>query len=91
MPNMIEFKSGERDVFDRDAIQFLANVDGQRVSCLVSHEALQDRFGASSNGLLGTFQLNRSSIEAVAAKLIENAKVANGELLITSRDFGSRG
>jgi hypothetical protein len=56
----------------RDAnltVEFAALVDGQRVSCAISVEALEDHFGVESfdrQGWITAFAAGRARIEAVA-------------------------
>jgi hypothetical protein len=90
MVNKIEFPPQEQDDFDRDCVAFPAKVDGQKIVCRVSHEALMERCMATTDSVLSTFRTNRATIKAIAAKMIEEGRVAGGELLICSADFGSR-
>jgi hypothetical protein len=54
-------------------VAFPAQVDGTRVQCAVSAEALEDHFGAASlreEDLLAAFELNRRRIERAASDLL---------------------
>ncbi|MFM0472371.1 DUF1488 family protein [Paraburkholderia strydomiana] len=54
-------------------VAFPAEVDGTRVQCAVSAEALEDHFGAASlreEDLLAAFKLNRRRIEHAASNLL---------------------
>lgn len=81
----ITFPSIEvRESFD---VVFPADVDGERVHCKVSIEALQDFFGAGGNGL-PTFQANRGEFERIAEQKIRTGQFGNnGSILITTADF----
>jgi len=81
----IEFPPIEgRESFD---VVFPADVDGKRFRCKVSIEALQDFFGAGSDGL-PAFQGHRAEFERIAEQKIRNGQVQNdGSILITTADF----
>lgn len=83
----IQFLPGETENFDRDAVNFRATVDGTPVMCLVSCEALTDRFRADFREPMPAFVENRTTIEDVARRLIGAGRVQNGELLIRSADL----
>jgi hypothetical protein len=75
----------------RDAnltIEFLALVDGRRVPCAISVEALEDHFGVKtydSHGWIDAFDAGRARIEAVAR---EHLRVTNGmPVLLKSGHF----
>jgi hypothetical protein len=54
-------------------VVFPAEVDGTRVQCAISAEALEDHFGAASlreEDLLAAFELNWSRIEHAARNLL---------------------
>jgi hypothetical protein len=75
----------------RDAnltIEFAAIVDGRRVPCAISVEALEDHFGAQtydSAGWIDAFDSGRTRIEAVAR---EHLRVTNGmPVLLKSGHF----
>lgn len=53
---------------------FPAMVDGTRVRCAITAEALEDHFGAASMreaDLVAAFDAHRPAIEAAAARLLE--------------------
>ena len=66
-------------------INFPAIVDGERVICVLSTEALQDinpqARGDSTNQ---QFEANRAAFEAIAERLIRDGKVVNGRVFIGS-------
>lgn len=67
---------------------FEATVDGTPVSCHVSTDALQDI--DPSNALSSPqdqFQSNQFSFQEIAEALINNGRLSNGKLFITSADF----
>jgi hypothetical protein len=69
-------------------VWFTAIVDGKRVECGVSIEALRHHFGAYHDDLLPVFRANREKIEAVAAILIMQGRFQDdGTLLIRSADL----
>jgi hypothetical protein len=54
-------------------LAFPAMVDGERVQCSITAEALEDHFGAASSRLedmVGAFSTNRSRIEAATRRLL---------------------
>ncbi|WP_350029451.1 DUF1488 domain-containing protein [Caballeronia sp. GAWG1-5s-s] len=58
---------------DEPALTFLAYVDGQRIPCTISAEALEDHFGAASSreeDLRHAFELGRVAIEGAAEQLL---------------------
>jgi hypothetical protein len=69
-------------------IVFAALVDGERVPCAISVEALEDHFGAQtfdSGGWIRAFDAGRPKIEAVAR---EHLRVSNGTpILLKSGHF----
>lgn len=73
--------------FDRDSAAFPAIVDGERIRCLVSQEALQDHFDGGILGadLVATFEANRKMIEGVARKKLESSR--DNPLILRTRDF----
>lgn len=55
------------------AVTFLAVVDGQRVRCQITAEALEDHFGAASprcDDMISAFAAHRQKIEDVARRLL---------------------
>jgi hypothetical protein len=54
-------------------LAFPALVDGERVECAITAEALEDHFGAASprfEDMVGAFAAHRSRIEAAARRLL---------------------
>ncbi|GGD52405.1 DUF1488 domain-containing protein [Caballeronia grimmiae] len=85
----IHFLSDAPDYRDSNlTIEFAALVDGRRVPCAISVEALEDHFGAQtydSAGWIGAFDAGRERIEAVAR---EHLRVTNGmPVLLKSGHF----
>jgi hypothetical protein len=67
-PNELPEYSG-RDL----TLSFPVMVDGQRVECTITAEALEDHFGAASpraEDMLNAFDHHRDRIEAVARRLL---------------------
>ncbi len=58
---------------DEPALTFHAYVDGERIPCTISAEALEDHFGAASSreeDLRHAFELGRVAIEGAAEQLL---------------------
>jgi hypothetical protein len=72
----------------RKVVWFTALVDGKRVDCGISIEALCDHFGAFYDDPLPVFKAHRQGIEQAAAKLIRKSRFEkDGTILIKSADF----
>lgn len=72
---------------NRDIVSFPAEVDGKRIQCAISWEALQDNFGGNAIPPLDCFRANRHAIEAKAARLIQRGRFeADGSVFIRSQD-----
>ncbi len=69
----IHFPEESPEYCARDlVIAFPAEVDGTRVQCAITAEALEDHFGAASlrdDDLITAFELNRRPIEHAARQL----------------------
>ena len=62
---------------DRPELTFDAVVDGARVGCAITAEALKDHFGAASlrePDLVSAFDAHRAAIEAAAARMLEETR-----------------
>jgi hypothetical protein len=86
---VIEFPQDAPDYHSANlTIVFDALVDGARVPCAISVEALEDHFDAQSfdsSGWIGAFDAGRPRIEAVAR---EHLRVSNGlPVLLQSGHF----
>lgn len=72
---------------DVNCVSFPADVDGKRVRCLVSWEALQDNFGGDNVQPLDCFRAVRHAIEGKAEKLIAQRRFeADGSVFIRTQD-----
>jgi len=72
---------------NRDLVSFPADVNGNRIRCAISWEALQDNFGGNNVAPLDCFKANRPRIEATAAGLIQKGRFeADGSILIRSQN-----
>jgi hypothetical protein len=72
----------------RKIVWFTAWIDGKRVNCGVSMEALADHFGAYYDDPLPAFRANRLRIQALATKLIGDGRVENdGTIIIRNADL----
>ncbi|GLU31854.1 DUF1488 domain-containing protein [Trinickia caryophylli] len=64
-------------------LAFPALVDGERVECTITAEALEDHFGAASSRLedmMGAFDAHRARIEAAARRLLSETDARCAEL-----------
>ncbi len=76
--------SVDPDTFD---ISFPADVDGNRIRCLVTREALQDINPSRATGSAETqFKTNRYQLQQFAEGKIRAGEVQNGKVVITSAD-----
>jgi hypothetical protein len=58
-------------------LAFPAMVDGQRVECMITAEALEDHFGAASprlEDMVGAFDAHRARIEAATRRLLSETR-----------------
>jgi len=77
---------------DHYGMAFPAYVDGKRILCLISGEALQDYFGASGRheAMEEAFLRNRGLIESIAHALIETGRLEeSGKVLIRGADVAA--
>ncbi len=77
------------EAFDsrRDVVTFPAELDGKRIVCAISSEALCDNFGGIYNAVIEAFRENRLRIETVAERLIQQGRYeADGSIMIYSHD-----
>jgi len=91
MPN-ISFPDRSTPDADRLGVTFPADIDGHRIVCFISAEALQDHFGARGTGggeLTRAFERNRSTIEAAARRkiLFAGTAFATGRVDLLTADF----
>ena len=90
MPHEIEFLPSEDYNSTNEIVEFFAKVDGEKVRCTISIEALWGHFGPTGvtpQELLETFRWNRSGIEARAAELINRGEVQGKQLVIFFDDL----
>ena len=84
----ISFPREQQLAFDNVGVDFPAIVDGRRIPCKISREALEDHFNAEREGTLHAFLRHRSEVEAKARELIEQQKSQpNGSILINTFDI----
>lgn len=70
-----------------NCVSFRAEVDGKRVRCLITWEALQDNFGGDSAPPLDCFRAGRHAIESKAENLLTQQRFeADGSILIQTQD-----
>lgn len=70
----IIFPRKEAFDFDRDAVNFPAEIDGKTVQCSISTEALHDNFGGDRMDPVDCFRANRARVEAKAESLIKRGR-----------------
>lgn len=84
----ITFPPVEAYDFDKDTANFPADVNGKRIVCRISREALEDRFNGIGENILDCFRENRAAIEMKARTLIEKNRLeSDGSILILSNDI----
>ena len=85
----ISFPREQQLTFDNSGVDFPAIVDGRRIPCRISREALDDHFNAEREGTLHAFLRHRSEVEVKARELIEQQKSQpDGSILINTFDIG---
>jgi hypothetical protein len=68
-------------------IAFPADVDGQRIRCVITIEALQDLDPSNAMDTAeNQYEFNKAQIQSIAEEKIRNGQIQNGQLLITDRD-----
>ncbi len=81
----------ERFDFDRDVVLFAGGTADGEITCAVSGEALEDRFGgrgSSKRARLAIFRANRPAIEdAARRKLTARQREPDGTILIKTADL----
>jgi len=83
----ISFPQSEAWDSNTDCVSFPAEIDGKRIRCFVSWEALQDNFGGNSIQPMDAFRASRALIEEKARKLISRSRFEkNGSIVIRSAD-----
>ncbi len=90
MATTITFASNRPfSLFDRDSIGFEAIVDGSRIRCVASAEALMARFGCGylEGDLLQCGLQQMSILQGVARHLIESGLAQDGEVLLTTKTW----
>jgi len=74
----IMFPKATPEYCGRDlTLAFPVMVDGERVECTITAEALEDHFGAASSraeDMLDAFDSHRDGIEAVARRLLSDTR-----------------
>ncbi len=79
------FPREQQLIFDNSGVEFPAIVDGRRIPCRISREALDDHFDAEREGTLHAFLRHRGEIEAKARELIERLRSRpDGSILISN-------
>lgn len=79
---LLQAWDGSRTVF-----AFPAEQGGTRINCAISWEALQDNFMSNAESPIDCFMNHRSTIEAVAERLISQRRFEqDGSILVRSAD-----
>ncbi len=79
----ILFLNNEEWFSNLEVVHFSADVNGERVKCVVTWEALVNHFGRSDEEAIDVFRTNRDSIESIAKGLIQrNRFESDGSILI---------
>lgn len=90
-PESITFPREQRWDITHGCVEFPAVVDGERVICRVSEEALEDYFGATgSDDAIPTFVANRTKFERIARDKLMVEEFTDGAILIRTDDFHRR-
>jgi len=72
-------------------VTFPAEIDGRKIVCSISFEALEDHFSADYSNPLASFDANRSKIESIAENVIRLEHFEpDGSILIRTMDIGIR-
>ena len=91
-PDEIVFNGKSAWDLERDSMRFEALVDGRKLRCFVTGDALEDHFQASRKTHEQAFAENRAQIEAVAKRLLCGGRInPGGEVYIMTADFGPPG
>ena len=89
MANDIVFNQKELWVGGRESIELYATTDNQKFKCLISREAIDDKYGltGSKSMTIKAFKENRDYFENVAKKLIQSGRFdRNNEVVIRYSD-----
>lgn len=90
-PESITFPREQRWDITRGCVEFPAVVDGERLICRASEEALEDYFGATgSDDVLPTFIGHRAKFERIAREKLMVEDFTEGAILISTDDFHRR-
>ncbi len=91
MPSTVENVIFPRRRFwdsDRIVVTFPAEIDGRKIPCSISFEALEDHFSADYSNPLASFDANRSKIESIAENVIRLEHFEpDGSILIRTMDI----
>ena len=87
IPKEVSFLDAQAFDLDNWGVSFPADVNGSRIRCLISMEALQDHFGGGDSDPDEVFQANSIIIRETAKRMILNGRVKDGILEIRSSDF----
>jgi hypothetical protein len=73
----------DQQLIGETGVNFPATINGRRVSCEITFEALQDRFHVLNNDFLNGYHANRNQIQELARRLIR-ANPGRGRFIITT-------
>lgn len=77
-------------ISNNDTIRFEATINGRRIPCTISFEAMLDRYHPSSTSVtdvMAAFEKNQEDIQQLARTLIESRNCELDRLVIESTDF----
>jgi len=81
----VTFEPIEEENVENEQIVFNADMDGQRIQCAITYQALRDYFEADYSDPLFAFMEARSKIENLANKIMSEGQILDNKLLITSQ------
>lgn len=83
----VSFHAVETLSASREIVSFPAEINGKRIQCAISWEALQDHFDGNGVPPINCFRANRKAIEAKAEHLIQRGRFeSDGSVFIRSQD-----
>ncbi len=83
----VEISFPAQEQVEEFRVIFPAVVNGRRVGCIITGEALQDQFRLRDEDLLGAFIANRNAIEEATSRLIRQNPNHSGPYLLNTQSF----
>ncbi|HEV2321282.1 MAG TPA: DUF1488 family protein [Gammaproteobacteria bacterium] len=76
---------------DKGSISFAAYIDGDKIECVITAEALKSYFGSADKPIDQVFSENQEAIRSMAEFLLTSGhQRTDGHLLIVDEDFRRR-